>query len=296
MSRRPQTPQAPEPAALRVSRAEAFDKLEAQIKRGKALRIGYEPCFESEEALEEARHELDQWRNYCRTLLAHLFTTGEFRQEFDKSLGDISVISIGGIDLEEERETLRTDVGRYVSTLVSIQQRLELIPEPPEIARSAQQTSATPKPQGKKVFIVHGHDEEAKQTVARYLESLDLEAVILHEQPSGGRTLIEKLEHYAQQAAFAVILLTPDDIGGVKGTNFDDLNPRARQNVIFELGFFNAKLGRSRVCALHRASVEILTDYSGVVYENMDNGGAWKFKLAIELREAGLSVDMNKIR
>ena len=98
------------------------------------------------------------------------------------------------------------------------------------------------------VFVIHGHDESARESVARFLEKLELEPIILHEQPNKGRTIIEKFEDYAD-VRFAVVLLTPDDVGAVKD-RADDLRPRARQNVVFEFGFFIGKLGRERVCAL----------------------------------------------
>ena len=152
-----------------------------------------------------------------------------------------------------------------------------------------------PEPEGKKmsqsrstVFLVHGRDELAKQTVARYLESLGLRVIILHEQPSAGRTLIEKVEHYGA-ADFAVVLLTPDDEGGLAGPNVR--KPRARQNVILELGYFLGRLGRKHVAALADPEVEKPSDYDGVVYIPWSpSGGVWPSMLLSELREAGLSV------
>jgi predicted nucleotide-binding protein len=104
----------------------------------------------------------------------------------------------------------------------------------------------------KKVFIVHGHDNEVKERTARFLENIGLQPIILHEQPSSGRTIIEKFETYSGDIVFAVVLLTPDDIGGVANKP-DACGPRARQNVILELGYFIGRLGRSRVCALHNS-------------------------------------------
>jgi predicted nucleotide-binding protein len=144
-----------------------------------------------------------------------------------------------------------------------------------------------------KVFVVHGHDNEAKESVARYIEKLGLESIILHEQPNGGRTVIEKFEVNSRGVAFAVVLLTPDD------ENFDrasgEVNWRARQNVILELGHFVGRLGRSRVAALHKGHVEIPTDFEGVVYIPMDDAGAWKTKLAQEFVEAKISIDLKGI-
>ena len=139
------------------------------------------------------------------------------------------------------------------------------------------------------VFVIHGHDHGARDTVARFLGDLGLEAVILQEQPDQGRTVIEKFEQYAQ-CDFAVALFTPDDVGG---PHDDDLQPRARQNVIFEFGYFIGKFGRDRVCALVKADPEIPTDYSGVLYIPLDEAGAWKFQLMREMKSAGFDIDAN---
>ena len=145
-----------------------------------------------------------------------------------------------------------------------------------------------------RVFIVHGHDSLAKTDVARTLEKLGLEAIVLHEQPSAGKTIIEKFERDASQVGFAIVLITPDDIGYPKNKP-DNKKPRARQNVILELGYFSGALGRSNVCVLYKGDVEIPSDYLGVVYINMDDGGAWKFHMSKELKQAGLPVDLNKL-
>ena len=125
------------------------------------------------------------------------------------------------------------------------------------------------------------------------VEKLGLEAVILHEQPNQGHTIIEKFENYSD-VSFAVVLLTPDDVGSTKA-NTGNLAPRARQNVIFELGFFIGKLGRNRVCALHKGNVEFPSDFSGVLWLPMDASGAWRFALGKEMRAVGFEVDLNKL-
>lgn len=142
-----------------------------------------------------------------------------------------------------------------------------------------------------KVFIIHGRDEGAKEAVARLLATLGLSPVILHEQPNLGRTLIEKFEGHAQ-VGFAVALLTPDDVGALRGKK-DALSARARQNVIFEFGYFIGRLGRQRVCALTKGDVELPSDYEGIVYIPLDDGGAWRIALVKELRAAGFQVDAN---
>lgn len=158
-----------------------------------------------------------------------------------------------------------------------------------EIGSSAEKAAVVPS---NRVFVVHGHDEAALQGLARFLEKLGLEAIILKEQPDQGRTIIEKFEETADDIGFAVVLLTPDDLGAsVKAETSD---ARARQNVIFELGYFAAKLGRGRVCLLRKGHVEIPSDLYGVIYTDMDPADGWKAKLVGELKAAKLDFDINR--
>ena len=143
------------------------------------------------------------------------------------------------------------------------------------------------------VFVVHGRNEGIKETVARFLENLELEVVILHEKPNQGQTLIEKFEVHSN-VGFAVVLLTPDDSGG-PASEPNNFRPRARQNVILELGFFIGKLGRERVCPIIVEGVETPSDIHGVVYVPYDPNGAWRLTLAKEIRAAGIEVDLNRI-
>jgi predicted nucleotide-binding protein len=136
------------------------------------------------------------------------------------------------------------------------------------------------------VFIVHGRDDFVKDAVARFIEQLGLQALILHEQPNEGKAIIEKFEYYSSTVKYAVILLTPDDVGGF-ALDQSNLSPRARQNVIFEMGFFFGKLGRSNVCALHQG-IELPSDLQGILYIQLDKYGEWKKPLKEELKKAGL--------
>ncbi|MBX3373901.1 MAG: nucleotide-binding protein [Phycisphaeraceae bacterium] len=162
-----------------------------------------------------------------------------------------------------------------------------------EVALQHDHVVPTPEAKhGHKIFLVHGHDALALHETARFLEKLRQEVVVLREQPNQGRTIVEKFEDYAD-VGFAIVLLTADDRGGPKSSDPSALQYRARQNVIFELGYFNGRLGRGRVCALYQSGVEIPSDYAGVLYVELDDRGAWRLQLAKELRAAGLSVDMN---
>lgn len=149
-----------------------------------------------------------------------------------------------------------------------------------------------PPPHSRRVFLVHGHHEGLLHEAARYLEKLKLDPIILREQPSSGRTIIEKFVDFAD-VAYAVVLLTPDDRGGMIKDAVEAQKPRARQNVILELGYFLGKLGRNRVTALYLGDVEIPSDYSGVAFVGVDERGAWRLELARELKATGLEIDMN---
>ncbi len=144
-----------------------------------------------------------------------------------------------------------------------------------------------------RIFVIHGHDESSRETAARFLERLGLEPVILHEQPNKGRTIIEKFEEHAQ-VGFAVVLLTPDDVGALANDK-NNQKPRARQNVIFEFGYFIGKLGRERVCALVKGNVETPSDYDGVIYIQLDGSDGWKLRLIKELKSVGFKVDANQV-
>ncbi len=154
--------------------------------------------------------------------------------------------------------------------------------------------TAKPKPVANSIFLVHGHDEGTKEKVARFLEKLGLDVIILHEKVSQGMTIIEKFEEYSAQAAFAIVLFTPDDIGHPLGSE-DKKQPRARQNVVLEMGYFIGRLKRESVCVLYKGGVELPSDILGVVYHPIEESNGWKLSLASELKKAGYDIDLNKI-
>jgi len=175
--------------------------------------------------------------------------------------------------------------------LKQLQSQMSGIPTPAILPASKAETHATSERE-KTAFLVHGRAEGAQQTVARFLEKLELNVIILSEQPNKGRTIIEKFEQHSN-VGFAVALLTPDDVGGL-AEDPGNLNPRARQNVILELGYFIGKLGRASVCALYVDGVELPSDLHGIGYVSFDAVGGWKLKLATEMRASGMKVDLNK--
>ncbi|MCL2596228.1 MAG: nucleotide-binding protein [Paludibacter sp.] len=131
-----------------------------------------------------------------------------------------------------------------------------------------------------KIFIVHGHNDKAKIEIAQILKKYNIEPIILHEQPDKGRTIIEKLEQEAEGVSFAIILLTKDDV-------MSD-NYRARQNVMFEYGYFIAKLGKNRVLAIYDNPVEKASDLSGILYKELS--GNLENEIYKELKAAGVKM------
>jgi len=182
-------------------------------------------------------------------------------------------------------ESLKTQLTKLRSLIDLLRTEIELLED--GAVKPEQSVS------GHNIFLVHGHDEPALQETARFLEKLGQNVTILREQPNQGRTIIEKFEDYSD-VGFAIVLLTSDDRGGFISVPYEKQKPRARQNVIFELGYFIGRLGRNRVCALYRSGVEIPSDYSGVLYLELDERGAWQLELAKELKAVGLPIDMNK--
>jgi predicted nucleotide-binding protein len=191
---------------------------------------------------------------------------------------------------EDERAYWENGKSRASSLFRTMIRELEL-----DETATGHQSGQEVAPVSNRVFVVHGHDNEMKQAVARTVERLGLEAVILHERPNRGQTLIEKIERFSD-VGFAVVLLSPDDTGYATAAGPDAAKPRARQNVILELGYFAGKLGRERVVALHRGSIEFPSDYDGVLYTPYDgDSGAWRNELVAELRESGYDVSADNL-
>lgn len=145
-------------------------------------------------------------------------------------------------------------------------------------------------PKKEKVFIVHGHDEHLLTETENLLRKLNLEPIVLREQHSGGMTIIEKLEKHGD-VRYAIVLYTACDEGRKIGASA--FNHRARQNVVFEHGYFISRIGRENVAAVVSGQIEIQGDIGGVVYFPYQNG--WQYDLAREMKRSGLTVDLNHI-
>ncbi len=232
-------------------------------------------------------------RNQLDTFLIGVFGAGTV--EYERYHWQFSYLDTASVNLmyetplREVREGLAHGIATARAQLEAIKSGFL------EEIEDAQQFSApvTPPPTaraGKDVFIVHGHDELLKTDVARTVEKLQLNAIILHEKANEGKTLIEKFEAHSD-VGFAIVLLTPDDMGGPVGKT--EQQPRARQNVILEHGYFLGKLGRKNVCAIYSEGVELPSDLSGLLYVKYDKEGMWKYSVGREMQAAGISVNLN---
>jgi predicted nucleotide-binding protein len=200
-------------------------------------------------------------------------------------------------DVRLDRQRLQASISRSkASSIALLGQAIKSLEEHLEEHSAnlpVNQTSPEPaRLPSRKVFIVHGHDEGPRESVARFIEKLGFEAIILHTRPNKGRTIITKFREEAAGVGFAVVLMTPDDLGKAKEDT--DLKPRARQNVIFELGFFIGALRPEHVAALVKGDIDLPSDYDGVVYISMDKED-WRTKLAQEMEAAHYDVDWNKV-
>jgi predicted nucleotide-binding protein len=279
-------PPPPQKPNLVLARTEVEGKLKERIALGRDIQSS---AIRSEGDLDSARTKQTKWDSYNIEYLKRCFDSDVVAEEYDRVSGWGPMYMQPS--LGQQIDSFREGMENQITALESILERLELIPEAISVMHEPPITQQSKG--GKSVFIVHGHDDLTKTSVARFIEKLGLEAIILHEQPNKGQTIIEKFESNAANVGFAVVLLTPDDVGAPKEAP-NDVKERARQNVILELGYFCGSLGRNGVCVLYKEGVEIPSDYLGVVYTPIDSTGGWHLKLAKEMKAAGLDVDLNK--
>lgn len=232
-----------------------------------------------------------EWRNKTEVVVRTIF--GELSPTHRK-FTDVRYtpqVSFSGMDTSGYRPA---GVKQVIAILESSKLELEISAAPPE--RGPVAVAAGKIVESKKVFIVHGRDDARKFELASFLHGVTGEQpVILHQQSNGGQVLIEKLEEHGASAGFAVVLLTGDDFGRPEELAAEDERPRARQNVVFEMGFFFGLIGRQKVAVLYEPGVELPSDINGLVYTEIDPAGGWKPKLAAELDRAGISVDWAKL-
>jgi predicted nucleotide-binding protein len=277
---------------LTKSRAKFKTELSDRIKIGEGLHLQEVTSYDDLHALKESFYS---WSSYNRELLKQSFNNpaNSYYKEYTYS----GIIIGSSVDnrpiLSQLVKEEKNDINKYLTRLKRIYEKVDLLKTEYNDEIQFKEEEKIPTNSFTEVFIVHGHDELAKTETARFIEKLGLQAIILHEQASSGKTIIEKIENYTN-VGFGIVLYTPCDVGSKKGEE-DNLKSRARQNVVFEHGYLIGKIGRENVCALVKDNIEIPNDISGVVYVSMDEYKAWHYKIAKELKNSGYEIDMNKI-
>ncbi|MFA5060107.1 MAG: nucleotide-binding protein [Candidatus Omnitrophota bacterium] len=271
----------PIPQPPSVNPEKGIELIKKQIDRGKDL-LAKRPL---------RKDDYLSWENITQACLEKSFGLNSPNVNKVLDIGKYGAFPMGAS--EDYWENSRSeDLSSQISMLISQIELLEM-----EISLSSDTKSGPVIPShlpaiSRKIFLVHGHDDGIKEATARFLEKLGLAPIILHEKPNQGRTIIEKISDYSD-VGFAVVLLTGDDVGRINDAKCENLLPRARQNVVLELGYFLGRIGRQRVCALYQKGVEIPSDYSGVLFIPLDESGAWRVQLAKEIKATGIDLDMN---
>lgn len=280
-------PEEIEPTLLNKS-VDSFKKeLILRIKEGEEiLKEIQNPFFN----FTDNQSKYNSWNVYNIELLKQSFNKprNEYRKSYEHA-GEhgTSTVSVFGRSTTpaQAQQRFLSKFKTKIYNLKNLHQRGDLLKS------SISEPSENVKRNLEQVFIVHGHDELARVETARFVEQLGLEPIILHEQASSGKTIIEKIEEYSN-VGFGIVLYTPCDVGGKKG---DEKNhkSRARQNVVFEHGYLIGRIGRKNVCALVKGEVETPNDISGIVYISLR--GDWRLSLAKELKSSGYTIDMNLV-
>lgn len=291
-------------SALIINKSDFQSQLEERIKIGKDLLAtsvkvinvptpyygyGRHQKMEYDETEKDAFFSAyHKWDAFNIDFLKRVFNIpdNDYKKEYENAyyMGNM----FGSDDIvKDEKKTIKLKIEK----LESIIERLSIIPDEKQgiLEITPQDKSSI----SNKIFIVHGHDSAIKEATARTLTKLGLEPIILHEQADGGRTIIEKFEENSSEVGFAVILLTADDDGKAKKET--SYKSRARQNVVFEMGYFVGRLGRNRVFLLLAEGVEKPGDLDGIVYTPIDVHDGWKLKLVKELKACGYNVSADKL-
>jgi predicted nucleotide-binding protein len=286
MARARSTPPEPPEPRLKATKARAKELIDRGIREAEKLLTAADTVMD-DDTYTTWTQDCERWDARTKTALDSVFE-GPYPEEFHRAATGAIFTHVGQSNDQTFANRQRA-IGRGINTLRSIEERIEFLEEPGEVLEARPRT-----PGGRQVFVVHGRDRELRERVARLLERLDLEPIILEEQPERGRTIIEKFEEHALDVGYAVALLTADDFGrGSEREDWPEEPNRARQNVVLELGYFMGALGRSRVAALSTGAVEKPSDIHGLIYISVD--GPWEVQLAKEMRDARLPVDLNRL-
>lgn len=239
------------------------------------------------------KKDFNDWDDYNSEFLKQSFNNehNEYKERYD-DCGIFIGLYMRPQTPSDKLKIFKEKIDSKLSNLKKLLGKADLLKCSVAIVGTSSRKVTSEETNSNNIFIVHGHDEKTILDVARTVEKLGLIPIILSEQPNQGQTIIEKFELHSN-VGFSIILLTADDLGKVKTD--EEEKYRARQNVILEMGYFIGKLGRNKVFPLYESGVELPSDLHGMLYNPLDEGSAWKFKLAKELNAAGYMVDANKL-
>lgn len=259
-------------------------ELEKRIKIGKAF---LDKKIINTDEIEELKFDFSDWDEFNAELIKQSFNNPEnesykkyLKVNYGAGIADSLNRNINTATLDYKLNLTFGKFKNSIRYLKKLKNRIPLL-KTTETVEKMESSNTKKKKFTNTGFIVHGHDDNLKLEVARFLEKQLLkDAIILHEKANRGKTVIEKFEEFST-VDFAIALWTKDDLG--KASKEDNLKPRARQNVIFETGFFIGKISRENVIILYEKGIDIPSDYSGVVYIPII--GNWKESLRIEIDE-----------
>ena len=248
-----------------------MDKLNELIEKGMEIKKAISQS-RSKSAKESVKEEASIWKNQCVLYIDAMKVSSTIKSRFN---------------LEAMNFIRRSDYDLYrMDEMLSILKALV----PPKIESNITEVKQN-TPKNNNIFIVHGHNKKLINEVKNVLYELGLKPTVLNEEPNGGKTIIEKFEEKSKEANYAIILMTADDEG--KAKNEKEFNPRARQNVILEMGYFMSSLKRSNVFLLLDGEIELPSDIKGVGYSSINEN--WKLMLVKELRNCGYKVSADDL-
>lgn len=214
--------------------------------------------------------EFKTWQKKCERLISSIYGSKSVQlKQFSDIRYSFDIITLGIQESEFDE--------KFQNGLLEAELLLDSFLEETDVSSQPHENTDRKNVDPKKIFVVHGHDEVARRELVELLEEeLHLEPIVLMDEASGGKTVIEKFEDHTLKIGYAIILLTPDDLGCLKddfekhesdlSKSISELKLRSRENVILELGYFIGKLRREGVCCICKDSRSLLpSDLHGII-------------------------------
>ncbi len=259
---------------LNIPPEKADDLIEDKILKGEAL---LKLKIKNIQQWKTAEKKFKVWNSENYELLKLIFKNNKVAKDYSSSGWSIGRIFVSDLKLSEKTAKLNIDIQDKLDKLNSIKLSLGIFKI---------QDRTGKRDNSKRLFFVHGTNCSTKTMVINFITELGLEPIVLQEFIAGGKTLIEEILTRSE-VKFAIVLLTPDNVGGIQP---DNLKFRADQNVILELGIFVGLFGREKVCGLYTNDLQIPEDYHGFEYIKIDKSGKWREQVFEELKTAGFEI------